>query len=117
MKQAAKGAILSGLIYPGTGQLFFGRMLSGLAFIVLVTVGLGVLIYRIAMRIYLGMDQMLLMQDNNSLNFQKFKYFLNHAGYSSWDVELISLVAVVCCWISSIAHAYFVGKHLDQPEV
>lgn len=116
MKQATKGAFLSGLVYPGTGQLYLGRMFSGLACMSLVTIGLGVLIYRIGMRIYLSMEQMLQMRANNILNYQKLIDLLNHAGYTSWDVELISFIVVVCCWIASIVHAYYLGKNADRLE-
>jgi len=110
MKPATKGACLSGLVYPGTGQLFFGRILTGLAFISLTTIGLGVLIYRIAQRIYRAFDTVLEMLVNKSLTFQEFKELLSQTGYSSWDLELTSLIVVVVCWIVSIIHAYYMGN-------
>ena len=110
MKQATKGACLSGLVYPGTGQLFFGRLLTGLAFISLTTIGLGVLIYRIAKRIYLVFDPVLEMLINKSLTFQEFKELLNQTGYSGWGLELTSLILVVFCWTVSIIHAYYLGN-------
>ena len=116
MKQATKGALLSGLVYPGTGQLFLGRMICGLAFIVLVTLSLGILIYRIAIRIYLIMDQMLLMRANNTLDYRKLIDLLNRAGYTNWDVELISLIVVVCCWVVSIVHAYYLGLNAERRQ-
>lgn len=110
MKQATKGACLSGLVYPGTGQLFFGRILTGLAFISLTTIGLGVLIYRIAKRIYLVFDPVLEMLLNKSLTFQEFKELLSQTGYSGWGLELTSLIVVVACWSVSIIHAYYLGN-------
>ena len=110
MKPATKGACLSGLVYPGTGQLFFGRILTGLAFISLTTIGLGVLIYRIAQRIYRAFDTVLEMLVNKSLTFQEFKELLSQTGYSGWDLELTSLIVVVVCWIVSIIHAYYMGN-------
>ena len=110
MKKATKGAYLSGLVYPGTGQLFFGRLLSGLAFISLTTIALGVLIYRIAKRIYRVFDPVLEKLVNKSLTFQEFKELLNQSGYSGWDLELTSLIVVVFCWTVSIIHAYYLGK-------
>jgi len=110
MKPATKGACLSGLVYPGIGQLFFGRILTGLAFISLTTIGLGALIYRIAQRIYRAFGPVLEMLVNKSLTFQEFKELLSQTGYSSWDLELTSLIVVVVCWIVSIIHAYYMGN-------
>jgi hypothetical protein len=117
LKQATKGAFLSGLVYPGTGQMFFSRIITGLFFISFTTIGLGVLIYRIARRIYLVFDQVLPQSGNIPLSFKKLIGLLNQTEYSSWDVELISLLVVACCWIISIVHAYFVGRRLDRPEI
>jgi hypothetical protein len=114
MKASTKGAFLSGLVYPGTGQMFFGRIFSGLACISLVTIGLGVLIYRFAKRIYLAIDPAIPMWDNNTLSFQKFITLMNQTEYAGWNVELFSLAVVVFCWITSFVHAYFVGKRLDR---
>jgi hypothetical protein len=116
MKPSTKGAFLSGLVYPGTGQMFFGRIFSGLVCISLVTIGFGVLIYRIAKRIYLAIDPAIPMWDNNTLSFQKFINLMNQTEYSGWNVELISLCVVIFCWIGSVVHAYFVGRSLDRPE-
>jgi len=110
MKPATKGAYLSGLVYPGTGQLYFGRILTGLAFISLTTIGLGVLIFRIAKRIYRVFDPVLEMLINKSLTFQEFKELVNQTGYSGWDLEIASLIVVVVCWIVSIIHAYYMGN-------
>ena len=114
MKPSTKGAFLSGLVYPGTGQMFFGRIFSGLVCISLVTIGLGVLIYRIAKRIYPAIDRAIPMWENNTLSFQKFINLMNQTEYSGWNVELISLGVVVLCWIASSVHAFYLGKRVEE---
>ncbi len=116
MKPSTKGAFLSGLVYPGTGQLFFGRIFSGLVCISLVTIGLGVLIYRIAIRIYLAIDRAMPMWDSNTLSLQKFINLMNQTEYSDWNVELTSLGVVILCWIVSIVHAFYLGFKKERSQ-
>ena len=115
MKHATKGAFLSGLVYPGTGQMFLGRIYLGLGIIFLSTIALVVFVYRIAIRIYLSIDPLFEMLMTKSLTFQKLKVLLSQTGYVSWDLELISLIVFVFCWFGSIVHAYFAGIRLDRP--
>ena len=110
MKPATKGAILSGLCYPGTGQMFFGRKYLGLGIITVSTITLVMLIYRITIRIYRSLDPLLDMMATRSLTFDKFKLSLSQTGYTSWDLELISLILFVFCWVTSTVHAYYLGK-------
>ena len=44
MKPATKGVVLSGLVYPGIGQIFLGRKYSGLGIMIVSTIALVVLI-------------------------------------------------------------------------
>ena len=116
MKQSIKGAILSAIVYPGLGQLFLGYIFSGAAFIGLTTIGLGVIVYRLTKRLYLMIDEILPMFAKDAVDFRKIIDLFNQNTYPHWDVELISLIVVVMCWLTSIIHAYFLGKRLDRQE-
>jgi len=105
MKPASKGVILSGLVYPGIGQIFLGRKYSGLGIMIVSTIALIVLIYRIAVRFYLSIDPLLDLLTTKSLTFESFKMVLNQSGSVSWKVELISLAVFVFCVFLS---AFFV---------
>ena len=114
MKQSTKGVLLSGLVYPGLGQLFLGRIYSGAALMVLTTIGFLVIIYRIIKRVYLMIDQLLPMLAQNAVDFRKIMELAARTSYAGWNVESISLMVVFCCWAVSIVHAYLSGKHLDR---
>jgi hypothetical protein len=113
MKPATKGLVLSGLVYPGAGQIFLGRIYTGLGVISLSTIALLVLIYRMAIRFYRGIDPLLEMLATKSLTFQKIMSMLSQTGYASWDMEFISLIVFVFCWAASMVHAYCLGKKFD----
>ncbi|MGD8521952.1 MAG: hypothetical protein PVF56_12475 [Desulfobacterales bacterium] len=116
MKQSIKGAILSGLVYPGSGQLILGRIFAGVTFVILTTIGFGVLIFRMAKRVHRIFDQVLPMLAKDNLDFSKIIDSMDQSRYSSWDVELISFVLVIICWISAAVHAYVVGRRIDNQE-
>ena len=116
MKPSIKGALFSGLVYPGSGQLILGRIFAGGTFAILTTIGFGVLIYRIAKRLYLALDRVLPMLANDEIDFSKIINSMDQSPYSSWNVELISFVLVVICWVSAAVHAYVVGKQIDNQQ-
>jgi hypothetical protein len=116
MKPATKGLFLSGLVYPGAGQIFLGRIYTGLGVITLSTIALLVLIYRMAIRFYRGIDPLIEMLVAKSLTFQNIKSILSQSGYASWDMEFISLIVFVFCWAASMVHAYCLGKKFDLSE-
>ena len=116
MKHSIKGALLSGLVYPGSGQLILGRIFTGVTLVILTTIGLGVLIYRIARRLYRILDQVLPMLAKDDLDFSIIIDSMDQSRYSSWNVELISFVLVLICWVCAAVHAYVVGKGIDNQQ-
>jgi len=116
MRQSIKGSLLSGLVYPGTGQLALGCIYCGAIFLFLTTTGLVVLIYRIAKRIYLILDQLMPMLARDGLDFRKIVELSGQTSYPTWNIEVISLTVVLCCWMISIFHAYYFGKKQDKLE-
>ena len=113
MKPATKGVILSGLVYPGIGQIFFGRKYSGLGIVIVSTIALVVLIYRIVVRFYRSVDPLINLFMEKSMTFQSVKMVLNQSGYVSWNVELISLTVFVFCWLVAMVHAFYLGLNTD----
>jgi hypothetical protein len=116
MRQSTKGILLSGLIYPGAGQFALDRFYAGTAFLVLTTIGLVVLIFRIAKRIYLVLDQLMPMLANDGFDFHRIVELSSQTSYPTWSVEILSLALVLCCWMISIFHAYLLGKKQDKSK-
>ena len=113
MKASIRGMLLSGLVYPGLGQLILGRMTSGIILVLLATVTFVVLIYRVIERVYRLMDQILPLLADNALNATTLKELLGSDDAGGWGVEKICLIGFVVCWLVAIGHAYFVGKKID----
>lgn len=106
--------LLSGLVYPGLGQLVLGRIAAGVIFILLTTVGFIVFVYRIIQRAARAVDQILAMLANDELDFSILIDRLHQDAASGWRVESVTLIGIACCWLLAIGHAYYNGKKIDQ---
>ena len=105
--------LLSGLVYPGVGQLILGHVAAGIVFIILATAGLIVLIYCFVQRTSHLIDQLLPLLADNRLDAKTLNETLSRDSAVGWGLEMISLVVIAGCWLVSIVHAYFVGKQID----
>ncbi len=114
MKQSTKGMLLSGLVYPGVGQLILGSVRWGMVLIIIATAGLIVLIYRIVQRAFNVIDQLLPLLADNRLDVITLKESLSRDSAAGCGLETISLIVIAGCWLIAIVHAYFVGKKLDS---
>ena len=114
MKKSTQGALLSFLVYPGLGQLVLGLKSSGVAFAVLSTIGLLVIVYRLTMRIYQAADPLISLLANHSLSLSRAVDILNQSSYSSWRVEGLSLLCLALCWIAAGMHASFAGGRTED---
>lgn len=105
--------LLSGLVYPGVGQLTLGSVASGIVFIILATAGLIVLIYRFVQRAFHVIDQLSPLLADNRLDVTTLNETLSRDSEAGWGLETISLIVIAGCWLGAIVHAYFVGKKID----
>jgi hypothetical protein len=113
MKASIRGMLLSGLVYPGLGQLILGRLTSGIILALFATITFIVLIYRVVERVYRLIDQILPLLADNALDVTALKELLSRDAAGGWVVEKICLIGLVICWLVAIGHAYFVGKKID----
>jgi hypothetical protein len=114
MKNSTKGMLLSGLVYPGLGQLILGHVVSGIIFILLATIGFAVLLYRIVQRLSHAIDQILPLLAEKKLDLHTLLELLNRHPAGGWDLENISLIGIAGCWLLAIGHAYYSGKKIDR---
>ena len=113
MKASTRGMLLSGLVYPGLGQLFAGRKPSGIMFVLVTSAGLIVLTYRLVQRAVHLMDQVMSRLVGNAPDVKALNELIEHSSAGGWGVEKICLTVIVGCWLAAIVHAYFIGKKID----
>ena len=117
MKASTRGMLLSGLVYPGLGQLILGRVTSGIILVLIATVTFIVLIYRLVAHVYGLMDQIVPLLADNALDIVTLKELLTRNAAGGWGVEKICLIGFVGCWLIAIGHAYLVGKKIDSHNI
>jgi hypothetical protein len=113
MKKSLKGALLSGLVFPGAGQLALKQKARGIALICIVLASLGVIIAK-GTQIALAILQKIEVQ-GGVLDMQTIAQASNRAVVAS-DSYIMhgGILLILLCWIFSIIDAYRIGKKLDK---
>jgi hypothetical protein len=116
MKKAIKGALLSGLVYPGLGQYVLGRKVIGATCMAIITACIVYIVTKIITLISVILDQMTQAVAKGSLDtFNALETTLKTVHESSLLGNAVPIV-ILLCWIGSIIHAYLIGKELDGAE-
>ena len=115
MKTATKAALLSGLVFPGTGQIYLKRARRGLTIMALACSGIAIIVWMTIVRMLAALEQI-----QNQLNQVDMTTISNVALASSADHTSIyyklTLLFIACCWIFSIIDAYRIGKKRERSE-
>jgi TM2 domain-containing membrane protein YozV len=114
MKPSAKAALLSGLAFPGMGQIHLKRLRRGITIMVCVLAGIGAIVWIATIRALA-----ILAQVQNPSNRVDMKTISNLAMTSSADVSPyynLILAFIFCCWLFSIVDAYRIGKRMERSE-
>ncbi len=112
MKKAIIGALLSGLIFPGFGQVYLGKKGVGLALILSTNLGLAGIALGLVLRLPLIMEKIQPELEKAPLNFEQLlELSVRYAGVGGGSLwEIISLVILAGSWLFAVAHAFHAGK-------
>lgn len=114
MKPSIKAALLSGLAFPGTGQIHLNRRRRGITIIACVLTGIGTIVWMATVKALAILQQ--LQSQPTPIDM---KTISNLALTSSADTSLYSdliLLFIVCGWGFSIVDAYRIGKEMERSE-
>ena len=115
MKISTKAALLSGLIFPGTGQIHMKRFLRGITIMGFTFSGIGAIVWMATVRALAVLEQI-----QNQLNQLDMTTISSVALASSADHTSIYykpvLLFIVCCWLFSIIDAYRIGEKRERSE-
>ncbi|RMF97417.1 MAG: hypothetical protein D6734_02285 [Candidatus Schekmanbacteria bacterium] len=112
MKNSTKAVILSGLAFPGLGQIVMKCYVKGISFIIATLTGLIVFLVK-AVRISLSiLDK--ISAEGNSIDIAAITDAANRAVKDS-DSQILkySLFFIILCWAVSIIDAYITGRKKD----
>jgi hypothetical protein len=115
MKKSLKGALLSGLVFPGAGQLWLKCYLRGAALIVVVSAAMAVVVKNASQQAFAILEHM-----ESEGGVIDIGAILNSAQRASDDAVIKAASALmVLCWVIGIIDAYLVGRKrdlADQPQ-
>lgn len=108
MNTAIKAALLSGFVFPGSGQLYLKRYWRGLFIMMLVMLGLAIVIVRATV---VALDSLKAMQvEGTAIDIGSISHLAETSSANAVIGNTAILVLLVSCWIFSIIDAYRIGK-------
>jgi hypothetical protein len=113
MNNAIKGALLSGLVFPGLGQLVLKQYKRGLVIMLAVLTSLVVIVVKAVHYALVILENIELqgdIVDMTTIPDASTREFLQSGGST---LNLVMLFIIVC-WIAGTVDAYIVGKKTDR---
>jgi predicted acyltransferase len=115
MKNSLKGAFLSGLIFPGLGQISLKHYKRGIVIMLTVLVGMSVFIVK-AVQHALGILEKIESQ-GGAISISTISNAATQASATSGNLTFnLALLLVIICWIIGVVDAYRIGKIKDIEE-
>jgi TM2 domain-containing membrane protein YozV len=113
MKKSLKGSLLSGLVFPGVGQISLKHKMRGIILICIILVSFGVMIAK-GTQIALGVLQEI-ESEGGILDMQTISS-VSERAVSASDSYIMhgSILLIILCWIFGIIDAYKIGKKLEK---
>ena len=115
MTHAFKGLLLSGLVYPGLGQVILKRYLRGVAFILAATFGLVTVVAQAA-RMALSILEKIDL--NRGVVGPDQILQVTHQAMAEANTVLykLAIALIICSWIYSTVDAFLIGRRLDRAK-
>ena len=112
MKNALKGALLSGLVFPGLGQVNLRHYKRGIALMLIVSVSLLVIVVRAVLQAFTILEKIELQ--GRAIDMSAILNATTQTSTTS-DSLLYNflLFLIILCWIIGIVDAYRIGKKKD----
>lgn len=114
MKNSTKAALLSGLAFPGLGQVFLKHYKRAAIIIVAVLAGLTIIILE-AIQLSLAIMEKI-MSEGGEINMETITAAAAQAVTSFLTINL-GFILIILFWIIGTVDAYMIGKKKDKEEV
>ena len=112
MKNSMKGALLSGLVFPGLGQIALKHYRRGFALMLTVMGCVFVMIVTAVQQAYLILDS--IEAEGGVPDSDMISQAAAHAAAASGGPIITAVtMLIVVCWIVAIIDAYRIGKQKD----
>lgn len=109
MSKAIKAVLLSGLVFPGVGQLALGLRRRGWTFLLIGLASFGVVVAEVVKQVNASLAQLDLNQLGDA---QAIAHSVEQTGSST--LYSLALLVLGLCWLVSLIDAFLCGRRLDQ---
>ena len=116
MSKALKGALLSGLVFPGLGQIVLKSYLRGVAFILAAVIGVAVVMIKAAQTAMAIVEKSGPVAGNLDINqmMHTTRQAVAEAGTTGYK---LAVLLILFAWLIGMVDAYLLGRRLDLQEV
>ncbi len=115
MKNSLKGAFLSGLIFPGLGQIVLKHYKRGAVIMLTVLVSMSVFVVKVVQHALDILEK--IESQGGAISMSTISNAATQASTTSGNLTLnIVLLLVILCWIIGVVDAYRIGKIKDIEE-
>ena len=113
MKKSLKGALLSGLVFPGVGQFWLKHPLRGLAQIALVSASVVAIVAKMSQQAFAILDKM--EAEGGAVDLVAIVNSAHASSSKDLVIECATLV-LVAGWAISVVDAYLLGAKQDRED-
>jgi len=113
MKNALKGALFSGLVFPGMGQVIFKHYKRGVVIMLTSSASLLIIITKAVQKAFAILEKMEL--DSGTIDMNMIVNAAKQSSRISGDsIFTLALLLFAFCWILGIVDAYRIGRIKDK---
>jgi len=115
MNKSLKGALLSGVVFPGLGQVILKHYKRGIALMFTIIVCLVVIVIKAVQHAFAILEK--IESEGGVIDISKISNAITRATTSS-DSFIFNfvLLLIILCWIIGVVDAYRIGKKKDTEE-
>jgi hypothetical protein len=112
MNNSLKGALLSGVVFPGVGQVILKHYKRGIALMVTVLVSLLVIVVKTVQQAFTLLEK--IESDGGAINMSTISNAATQASTTA-DSFIFNfvLLLIIFCWVIGVVDAYRIGKKRD----
>ena len=107
MSRSVKAVLLSGLVFPGLGQIYLKRNRRGIAIILLTISLLGFLIGMVITAVLQNVEK---LQGRGPIDASDASALAASLSVAHSPYYNFALFAIICCWLFAVIDAYRAGK-------
>lgn len=115
MKNALKGALFSGLVFPGLGQIVLKQYRKG-AFLIFVVLSSLIMFVTVAVQQAMAvLDK--IQAGGGTLDSETIARTANQVTTNQASLLLnLLLLFMICCWVFGVIDAYMIGRRKDAQD-